>query len=560
MDYLPPDVLATAAASIDGDEYEIIEVPSDEHEVYRLDDDETFENKLIDVSNDGASFTINARDRTDWTIRNIGFSGISDGTVFIGASNPEENTECIIDNVYMGDGTVEGRRSGVGIYVGEEHEGLISINRVYAEGLGDNAFYCSKGSGSVHFSDCYSKNSWVSHYRLSNGVVANCVAVNDGNPRSHDRPNYDGRGVWAVDGNEDVWVIDSDLAMNGRHYSLYVGEGGFDNTFLVTGTQWDNQLNNGYRAADEEITFGSANGNNPVDHVPPGCPTDAEEAAMGMAERDFEHVMEFRGVGYYHWQVEDGPIRASRAPMDRVWVSSDRRKAAGYVEDGESHIFHYDSFLADIEVDDGIETMINGEHEPTWENYPADGADSRDWYDDVSLDVDDSPDPDDLDHTLELAGTGEYYWQVEEGPIAPDTVSSEDAQLWVSDDRRKAAGVLDDDVHVFAYDTFLVDIDVGEDVDATINGEHTPTWSIYPSDTADSRDWYDDVPWVGDDDDPGGDRCAKLEEELEATKAEVIDLEEIIGDLEEHAVDQQTAADDAASGAKSIRERLADLF
>ncbi|WP_255191150.1 hypothetical protein [Natronobeatus ordinarius] len=493
----------TAAASED---YEVIKISAGRHETIFVGDNEVFENKIIDVSADGAQCSINSRGNTNWTIRNVGFRGAADGGAFFGISESDPNGTSVMENIYIGDGTVSGHRSGLGVFLGGEHEGTVEIKRTYIEGMGDNSFYCSssRGSGEVHFENCYSKNSWVAHYRLARGSLKNCVAVNDGNPRSRDQPNHDGRGVWLWNPGP-VEVEDCHFAMGGRHYSFVHSAGHGGGTIHVRNTQWDNTFNGGTRGSEGEVRFHSGNGNNPRDFVPEGCPTSAEEAASGGGSsggapprRSLEHTMRFDGEpGAYFWQVHDGPIEPVGGG-EKMWVSENGRYAAGVLEDGEEHRWAYDSFLADIEVDDGVDATINDAHTPSWDLYPDEDADPRDWYDDVPWYGDDddeeaSEQEPEREHTMTFDGEGAYFWQVHDGPIEPVGGGE---KMWVSENGRYAAGVLEDgEEHRWAYDSFLADIEVEDDVDATINGAHTPTWSYYPDEGADPRDWYDDVPW-----------------------------------------------------------------
>ena len=373
--------VGTAAAS---EGYEVIEIPANTHDTIFVRSGETFENKIIDVSAEGAQCSINSRNETNWTSRNIGFRGLADGGAFFGVSDTGGGTSRM-ENIYIGDGTVPGHRSGLGIFVGGEHNGTIEMDRIYIEGMGDNSFYCSSATdGEVHISNCYSKNSWVTHYRLTHGSVTNCVGVTDQSPRSRDSPNHEGRAVWTWEPGE-VEVRDCHFVNEGRFPTYVTQQNAVTNVYDTQHT--GSRLTGG----DGTTNLRSGNGSSPRDFVPEGCPTSPEEAASGDGssgdsggERDdsLEHAMTFDGEGEYYWQVHDGPIEPVEGG-ERMWVSENGRYAAGVLEDGEEHQWAYDSFLADIEVEDGVDATINGEHTPTWELYPDDDADSRDWYDDV---------------------------------------------------------------------------------------------------------------------------------------------------------------------------------
>ncbi|USZ71701.1 right-handed parallel beta-helix repeat-containing protein [Natronosalvus halobius] len=271
--------LAAATGNAAAADYDVITVPAGQREVIRVESNETLENTLVDVTADGATVTIAAHG-TNWTIRNVGIEGrvTSENAVF-GVSDRQGGTSRI-ENVYLGDGATDGHRHGVGLWVAPQHNGHIEIDRVNISEMGDNSFYCSApgyngAGGTVDISNCYSRDSWVSHFRLGEGSVTNCTAVNTS-------AHKDGRGIWAWAPGE-VTVQDCNLAMNGRHYSVVVGANGGSSTVQMVNTQYDTGYNSGFRRASGAIDLESGNGTSPEDVVPEGCPTSAEEAASGNA-------------------------------------------------------------------------------------------------------------------------------------------------------------------------------------------------------------------------------------------------------------------------------------
>lgn len=269
--------LPVAVGSATAAEYETVTVSSGEHKTINVEDGETYENVLIDVTASGATATIVAHG-TDWTIRNVGFKGRleSPDEVCLGVSDRQGGTSRI-ENVYIGDGASTGHRDGLGIWVAPEHSGHIDIERTNIQEMGDNSFYCSApgsgGGGTVDIDRCYSANSWVAHFRLSEGSVTNSVAVND-------ERHKDGRGVWAWAPGP-VTVDNCQLAMNGNHYSVVAGANGAGGPVEVTNTEYDTGFNGGSHEPDGSITWGEGNGTDPQDVVPEGVPTSAEEAASG---------------------------------------------------------------------------------------------------------------------------------------------------------------------------------------------------------------------------------------------------------------------------------------
>ncbi len=267
--------MAAGAAAAATDDYEVVEVPAGQREVVNVGSGETLENVLYDISANGAAVTIAAYG-TDWTLRNIGIRGrYSANQAAIGAADTGGGTSTI-ENVYIGDGAESGHRVGLGIWVAPDHNGHLEIERVNIQEMGDNSFYCSApgGQGTVDIRNCYSANSWVSHYRLARGTVENCVALNDSR-------HQDGRGVWAWAPGP-VEVKGCDLDMNGRHYSIVAGGNSPGATVSVEDTQWDSSFHGGYRDTNGRVQWGGGNGNSPDgSRIPEGCPTTPEEAAAG---------------------------------------------------------------------------------------------------------------------------------------------------------------------------------------------------------------------------------------------------------------------------------------
>ncbi|MFP8957246.1 right-handed parallel beta-helix repeat-containing protein [Natrialbaceae archaeon A-CW3] len=272
--------VAAGAGSVAASEYDVITVGAGQRRVINVDSNETLENVLIDCTANGARVTIAAHG-TNWTIRNVGIKGRVTGTnATFGVSDRGGNTSRI-ENVYLGDGATSGHRHGLGIWVAPQHNGHIDIDRVNIQEMGDNSFYCSApmhsgAGGTVDLSNCYSRDSWVSHFRLGEGAVTNCTAVNTA-------AHKNGRGVWAWAPGT-VSVEDCQLATGGRHYAVVAGANGRGTTVRMRNTEYDTGFNGGLRrTSGATIDLQSDNGTNPRDTVPDGCPTSAEEAAGGSA-------------------------------------------------------------------------------------------------------------------------------------------------------------------------------------------------------------------------------------------------------------------------------------
>lgn len=251
--------------------YDTVTVSRDAREIVRVDDGETLENVVYDVTASGAGVSIVAVG-TDWTIRNVGVYGrveMGDNSVF--SVGDTDGGTSRIENVWLGDGDEYRRKGATGFWTPPSHDGHLEIERVNVQNMSDNAFYCSPpgtgSGGTVAFRDCYAANCWVSQYRLAEGTVENCVAsVTDS------RPYRQGRGVWAWSPGT-VEVVGSHIDTNGHHYSFRAGANGDSSELTITGTEWDDGFNGGWTAqSGSTVEFTTGNGTDPRNRVPDGCP------------------------------------------------------------------------------------------------------------------------------------------------------------------------------------------------------------------------------------------------------------------------------------------------
>ncbi|WP_222918277.1 hypothetical protein [Natrinema sp. SYSU A 869] len=262
--------MSVASAADDAESYEVIEARG---QTIDIDDGETFANKLIDYTT-GEGCTIDARESTDWTIRNVGFRGRKRAPRTVFGLSDTDNGTSTVENVYLGDGSDDvgdSPHGPGGIFVGPEHTGTIEFRNVNVQGFPNNGIYASapatSGEGSIHIDGCYAANCGVSQYRVGgdDDTIANSTAVLT-------ESGYDGRGVWAWSPGE-VNVANCQFAMDGRHYSFVVGANDDSSRLSVTDTEWDDEFHGGWaNRYSGDICFDGGNGNDPYAIVPEGCP------------------------------------------------------------------------------------------------------------------------------------------------------------------------------------------------------------------------------------------------------------------------------------------------
>ncbi|WP_247731050.1 hypothetical protein [Halovivax limisalsi] len=266
---------AGGAAAADGD-VETITVGAGETFTKNVGSGETWENVLLDISADGATYEIQA-DGADWTIRNIGVTGHFEGghTEPFRARVTDPEGTGTIENVSL-DVTV-GDPKATGIYVYWDHAGHLDIDRLNVQNWTDNGVYASGpgnsdahsipgAGGTVAIRNSYAKNNGRANFRLGTdgSKLENCCAA--GGPD---------RGLWQF--YEEGEVVDSDLG--GHSSDIALGDAVWEKSnhaaVACTDTCWETATAHG--GADTANIDESA-GDDPVDRVPEGCPKSADDA------------------------------------------------------------------------------------------------------------------------------------------------------------------------------------------------------------------------------------------------------------------------------------------
>ncbi|WP_254768143.1 hypothetical protein [Salinilacihabitans rarus] len=371
---------ATAAASgtaaAASDDYDVIEVPSGQHEVISVGSGETFENVLIDCTASNTAATIHARG-SDWTIRDVGFRGDhdlrNDPPCFAITAAVDAGSTGRIENVYLGDGSSVGEDDcGVhggknwgrsALWASSEHAGTLELDRVHFAGWPSNAAYASgagPSGGPVKLESCYFRGNGVNHLRLGTkgSRARDCVFV-------HDATGYPGgRGIWA-------WYRSnpSDIVLEDCHFTWETP--GSMTTTAQGGTATLRDCEFAGDRPTSEFTVEGA-GSNPTTEVPEGVPTSAEEAAAGgSVEGDDEplllNTIFFDGrekgsdeITSYEFTVS-GAVAASTddgATVDDA-AEVDGNRASGEVANWLD-AYRFSGRLESLSVDGEAEVRVNG--------------------------------------------------------------------------------------------------------------------------------------------------------------------------------------------------------
>lgn len=357
-------VAAGVGSASASEDYDVIEVGAGERYTVSLGSGDTLENKLIDISADGAKYRITASG-SDWAIRNVGVRGVWGG---FDKEEPilvrvDDGGTGVIENLYLGDGAIDDEYAGVtGIFVPDTHAGVLKIDRTNIQGMPDNAIYASGpgqtdeygnagAGGEVHITNSYAADCRSAHYRIgSNGsYVENCVAV--GGDRG-----FIGRF-------EHTEAYDSSFS-GGRFGDVVVGASGWETSSDASVRVENCRFETTHLYRDGNELYGESVGE-PRTEPPEEAPLSAEEAASGgtsdpsrtLTIRDQQP---YRTAADYEFTVS-GDLQKTDfdgATLDGADAVSGST-ATGHVWGGtDSYSFSGD--LTDFQVDSDVTVLVDG--------------------------------------------------------------------------------------------------------------------------------------------------------------------------------------------------------
>ncbi|SIR99167.1 hypothetical protein SAMN05421809_3183 [Natronorubrum daqingense] len=439
-------------SSADEDDYEVIEASGQTINV----DNETFENKLIDVSN-GNAITVSVGD--DATIRNVGVSGLYQGDGFIFSIGGGGEVE--FDNVYLGDGankTGGDHAHGPGaVFYHRNASADVTFRRMNVQGYPNNGFYCSNSAngGAITWIDCYGKNNGVSTFRAASGEdsLHNCVAYNDDTDYSTD---YGSWGGYTEDSGRPLWVHSpGGVVAEDCHFAA----GSYPSAVLThdgaNATLDGGAISGGTSGAVDTSSAGS----DPDLSVPDGVPTSPEEAVSGN-EHGGSGSGDDEAVG--NGDDEELPNALVFDGNETTNATRYEFEVAGDVEPSSGEDADIDGSLVHGVVADWSEPFrFDGDLEQLTLDGPAT----------VSLDGDEI-DPDDYGeeypHTLEVEGEGEptSFEVTVDGSIDLESSAAEDDETTTVSGSTVQSSVTDDTVTV-EFSGALTDVTI-IDGDATV--------------------------------------------------------------------------------------------
>ncbi|SEP71248.1 right-handed parallel beta-helix repeat-containing protein [Natrinema salaciae] len=259
---------ATGAANAASGEYETIAASG---QTIRIDSGETWENKLIDLGTRN-SITIVAKG-TDWTIRNIGFTGevAYDDTLFAVADTGGGTSR--MENIYFdecpSDRPTGGSYRAKCIWVDPDHNGSLEVSRCNFSANGNNGIYGSAPAyngdgGDIVLANCYTNDSHHTGLRIGDcGMkIVDSVVYKSGSSSAN-------RGIW-------IWGDGGDVAT-------------LENVHVITngaGVGIDTKNSPNVKMTDVYTDDGTGTDGNPDHFIPDGCPESAKAAASGSGNEE----------------------------------------------------------------------------------------------------------------------------------------------------------------------------------------------------------------------------------------------------------------------------------
>ena len=277
--------VGASTGSVDAASYDTIKVSAGSTRTFSVGAGETFENKLIDITADGAHFRIQTSG-SGWTIRNIGVKGANDdtsdtrGCIYCRA---DDGGEGLVENIYLGDGG--GSRTHHAPITGYGNAGHVTIRNVHIQGWGADGMYLSQPGVPANFSSqggtftvegCYAKNNNIENMRIGTpgSVIRDSVVHVEGKDavNANESGQKNPRGIWFKE-QGDLLAENCDVKVNGS-YAVFQSSGG---SGTLRNCRIDGNIDSSIE--QENVTSGA-------DVTPPeGVPMSPEEAASGNANQ-----------------------------------------------------------------------------------------------------------------------------------------------------------------------------------------------------------------------------------------------------------------------------------
>ncbi|ELY45339.1 hypothetical protein [Natronorubrum bangense] len=510
--------LGGAAAASDEDDYDVIEVSSGETWTYNMDNGETLENLLIDITASGASWEIRMHG-DDMTLRNIGIRGNVDSPqkmnhISVGGSSGSSN--CVIENIYYEGYTLSGFNNAVGtggtatpIFVSPNHSGDLLVRNVNLQSCPDNLIYASApgngsehpapgGGGTVRVEDSYLFRTGAGCVRVGTegSYAENCIL--DGDHSNTAAPNS--RPFWGyyehteirncdvMNGSPGAVVAGASAWDKGRRAEVTVEDSYFEDTGThasgaqIHGSSADREPRTepseieGVPLSAEEAASGSS-GSSPSQSPSPSSPENGDDDEDDSSIEDVwednesnhvelrggtpDQIAEYEILGSGDAEAgENADTNPDDPYRDVVTTDGDDFLVEGFLG-GHVDDFYITGSITDVETTADLTATVNG-HEFDVQELEGVG----------SWDGDDDAETSDLPHAIvidgaEAAGTTDYSLSVSE-----EIVQSEYSGATIDDGDKvegtTASGTVDDGIDAYRFCGEITDFWLAGEADVTL--------------------------------------------------------------------------------------------
>jgi len=331
----------------------------------RVSSEETFENVLVDATAADAGVRIVASG-SNWAIRNVGIKGRLDA-VDEAAFRLQVNdgSTGVFENVYLGDGAVDGGRGGV--FVPTSHEGTLYVSECNVQYWPDNGIYASapgrseRGGegGQIVIERSYARNNNIAGFRIGTdrSIVRESVVHVDEGPPANPAGKVNARGIWVKEGGS-VRVENADILLAHSDGSYGVLEGDDNSVSLAQVLDSEVAATDGAGGRFRGNVETSDVGSDPNVEQPPDVPRSAKEAALGRILPKSVDIAGGTGSDTLEYAFEvTGEIAGTRSTEGNDVVSDGR---ASGIAVGASDIFRYSGELVGLDVDlPGNESIVS---------------------------------------------------------------------------------------------------------------------------------------------------------------------------------------------------------
>jgi hypothetical protein len=332
-------------------DHETIVVNEDDTHSIVLRDGDVVENKLIDITAEGAAWDIDAWG-DGWELRNVGIKGKVDDEGGPGKGFrpgcPEGGTGLVEHCYFSGRDYDMGWPYSFGnVWIRAKHAGHIEFVETTVVDAADNGIYGTgpvkdkspqRGQGTARIERCHAENNGNGNFRLGGvdaAIVDSTVLIEKKTPPT-DHPNPHGARGIVAEGADPLTVSNCDVSFRGTGgYGVAAVDSWTDTPIEVHGSRITGPIGSSVELIDSE------HGPNAADPAPrEGVPTSANQAAQGgLAARPSDaKSVTVQGVGQrgaggfdYELRVDDGKIWPGEDASGQDRIHSSQTVAEGRV-------------------------------------------------------------------------------------------------------------------------------------------------------------------------------------------------------------------------------------